>query len=84
MEFVAQGAEVLPEGRPNRGLEELAKPITAAGGRAHIAVMDAEDAAAIDGYIEGIVHDAGRIHVVCIIWPGAGLSTTAMARRRNS
>jgi NAD(P)-dependent dehydrogenase (short-subunit alcohol dehydrogenase family) len=64
-EFAAQGAEVFLAGRSNPRLEELAKHIADCGGNAHVAVVDAEDASAVDAYFQGIAKEAGSIDVVC-------------------
>jgi len=62
-EFAAEGAELFLSGRSKPGLEEIAEQISADGGRAHVAVVDAEDPAAVDAYVDGIVREAGRIDV---------------------
>jgi NAD(P)-dependent dehydrogenase (short-subunit alcohol dehydrogenase family) len=62
-EFAAEGAEVFLAGRTRSNVEEVAKQISAAGGRAHAAVIDALDEAAVDAYIRDIASD-GRIDVV--------------------
>ena len=63
-EFAAEGAEVFLAGRNKSNIEEVAKQIAAAGGRAHTAVIDALDGAAVDNYMDGIVKQTGRIDVV--------------------
>jgi len=63
-ELAAEGAEVFLAGRTKSNVEEVAKQITAAGGRAHMAVLDALDDAAINNYMHGIVKQTGRIDVV--------------------
>jgi NAD(P)-dependent dehydrogenase (short-subunit alcohol dehydrogenase family) len=63
-EFAAEGAVVFLSGRSKPGLEEVAKQITADGGVAHVAVIDAEDPAAVDTYIDGIAREARSIDVV--------------------
>jgi NAD(P)-dependent dehydrogenase (short-subunit alcohol dehydrogenase family) len=45
-------------------VEEVAKTITGAGGRAHVAVIDALDDGAVDDYIGGVARQAGTIDVV--------------------
>ena len=62
-EFAAEGAEVFLAGRTKSNVEEVARQITAAGGRAHPAVIDALDDAAVDEYIDGIARQAGSIDV---------------------
>ena len=59
-------------GRSRPGLEEVAQQITAAGGAAQVAVIDAEDAAAVDAYIDGIAREAGSVDIVCnVVGPRA-------------
>jgi NAD(P)-dependent dehydrogenase (short-subunit alcohol dehydrogenase family) len=64
-EFAAQGAEVFLAGRPNPGLEEFAGRITAAGGKAHVSVVDAEDDNAVDAYVQHVAGQAGSLDIVC-------------------
>ena len=63
-EFAAEGADVYLSGRSKSSLEAVAAHITADGGRAHVAVVDAEDATAVDAYVDGIAKEAGTIDVV--------------------
>jgi NAD(P)-dependent dehydrogenase (short-subunit alcohol dehydrogenase family) len=63
-EFAAEGAEVFLAGRTQSKVEEVARQITAAGGRANAAVIDALDDGIVNNYIDGIVKQAGRIDVV--------------------
>jgi len=63
-QFAAEGAEVFLAGRTRSNVEEVTKQITAAGGRAHTAVIDALDDAAVNGYIESIVKQTGSIDIV--------------------
>ena len=63
-QFAAEGAEVFLSGRSRPGLEEVAKHITIDGGVAHVAVIDAEDPAAVEAYLDGIKGEAGSIDVV--------------------
>jgi 3-oxoacyl-[acyl-carrier protein] reductase len=62
--FAAEGAEVFLAGRTQSNIEEVAKEITAAGGRAHTAVIDALDDAAVGEYIDGVVKQTGTIDIV--------------------
>jgi len=84
-EFAAEGAEVFLSGRSRVNVEEVAKQITADGGTAHAAVLDAEDPAAVDGYIDTIATEAGSIDVVFnLIGPrlteyGGGKSATQLS-----
>jgi NAD(P)-dependent dehydrogenase (short-subunit alcohol dehydrogenase family) len=59
-EFAAEGAELFLSGRTKANVEAVAKQITAGGGRAHAAVVDAEDCADVDA----IARRAGRIDIV--------------------
>ena len=63
-EFAAEGAEVFLAGRSKSSIENVAGQITANGGRAHMAVIDALDDAAVEEYVEGIIKQAGRIDIV--------------------
>jgi 3-oxoacyl-[acyl-carrier protein] reductase len=47
-EFAAEGAEVFLAGRTQSNIEAVTKQITAAGGRSHVAVVDALDDAAVN------------------------------------
>ena len=63
-EFAAEGAEVFLSGRTKSNVEEVTKQITAAGGRAHAAVLDALDDDAVNEYVDNIVRLTGTIDVV--------------------
>src|SRR5262249_50787445 len=63
-EVGGEGADVFLSGRSRANVEEVAKQITADGGMAQAAVVDAEDPAAVDAYIDGIASEAGSIDVV--------------------
>lgn len=62
-EFAAEGAEVFLAGRTKSNVEDVTRQITANGGRAHMAVIDALDDAAVEEYVDGIVKKAGRIDI---------------------
>jgi NAD(P)-dependent dehydrogenase (short-subunit alcohol dehydrogenase family) len=62
-EFAAEGAEVFLSGRTRAKVEVVAKEITAAGGKAHAAVVDALDDRAVDAYVDEVAKQAGRIDV---------------------
>jgi NAD(P)-dependent dehydrogenase (short-subunit alcohol dehydrogenase family) len=62
-EFAAEGAEVFLAGRTKSNVEEAARQISAAGGCAHAAVIDALDDTAVDAYIRDIASD-GSIDIV--------------------
>src|SRR5262245_37909837 len=63
-EFAAEGAEIFLAGRTRASLDEVARQITATGGRAHAAVTDALDDEAVNEYIGGVVRHAGRIDIL--------------------
>jgi len=63
-EFAAEGAEVFLAGRTRSNVEDVTSQITATGGRAHAAVINALDDTAVNEYIDGIVKQAGRIDIV--------------------
>jgi NAD(P)-dependent dehydrogenase (short-subunit alcohol dehydrogenase family) len=64
-EFAAEGAEAFLSGRSAATVEKVAKEIDAAGGKAHVDVVDASDAGAVDEYVTEVVARAGRIDAVC-------------------
>jgi len=63
-EFAAEGAEVFLSGRTASSPEAVAKQIVADGGRAHAAVIDTLDDAAVNRYIDGIVSHTGKIDII--------------------
>lgn len=63
-EFAAEGAEVFLSGRSRSSVEDVATQVNADGGMAHAAVIDAEDPASVDAYIDDIATQAGSIDVV--------------------
>ena len=62
--FAAEGARVFLAGRTKASLEAVAKQITASGGEAHTAALDALDDAGVNQYVEGMVKQTGRINIV--------------------
>ena len=62
-EFAAEGAEVFLSGRAKANVESVAKQITAAGGKAHAAVVDALNDGAVDDYVDSIAKQTGRIDI---------------------
>jgi NAD(P)-dependent dehydrogenase (short-subunit alcohol dehydrogenase family) len=62
-EFASEGAEVFLAGRTAAHVEAVAKQIEAAGGRAHAAVVDALDAAAVEEYVASVVQQTGGLDV---------------------
>ena len=63
-EFAVAGAEVYLSGRTKSNMEAVAKQITANGGRAHTAVVDTLDDAAVNQYISSVVHETGKIDII--------------------
>ena len=63
-EFAAEGAEVFLSGRSKSSVEAAASEIAARGGRAHAAVIDTFDDAAVNQYIDGIVKQTGKIDIL--------------------
>ncbi|MFE0508582.1 SDR family NAD(P)-dependent oxidoreductase [Streptomyces sp. NPDC058964] len=61
--FAREGARVFLTGRRLAGLEELAKEITAAGGRAEVAQVDALDRDAVELHAAEVVGTAGGIDI---------------------
>jgi NAD(P)-dependent dehydrogenase (short-subunit alcohol dehydrogenase family) len=64
-EFAAEGAETFLSGHSPATVEEVASRIDAAGGKAHVDVVDASDPSAVDEYVAEVVARAGRIDAVC-------------------
>jgi NAD(P)-dependent dehydrogenase (short-subunit alcohol dehydrogenase family) len=64
-EFAAEGAEVFLSGRSAATVEDVAKRVDGAGGKAHVDVVDASDVNAVEKYVAEVVADAGRIDAVC-------------------
>jgi len=63
-QLAAEGADVFLSGRTKSNVEAVAREITAAEGRAHPAVVDALDEAAVEEYIDDIVGHSRRLDVV--------------------
>jgi NAD(P)-dependent dehydrogenase (short-subunit alcohol dehydrogenase family) len=61
--FVREGARVFLVGRSRERLEQVAKEISASGGRADVAVFDALDEEAVDEHARSIVETAGSLDV---------------------
>jgi NAD(P)-dependent dehydrogenase (short-subunit alcohol dehydrogenase family) len=61
--FAREGARVFLAGRTSDTLEAVAKEITASGGRADIAVLDALDETAVDSHVQDVVTTAGSLDV---------------------
>jgi len=63
-EFASEGAEVFLSGRNKSSVDDVGRQILAAGGRAHAAVIDALDDAAVNQYLDLIAGQAGSIDIV--------------------
>jgi len=63
-EFAKEGAEVFLSGRSKSSVEALAKEIAANGNRAHAALVDTLDDAAVSQYFDGIVKQTGKIDII--------------------
>src|SRR5499427_6641404 len=63
-EFAAEGAEVFLAGRTKSNVERVKEQITDDGGRAHAAVIDALDDAAVHDYVDDIVKQTGGLDIV--------------------
>ena len=63
-EFAAGGAEVFLAGRTKSNVEEIAKQITTAGGKAQAAGIDVLDDGTVNEYVESVVRQTGKIDIV--------------------
>src|SRR4051794_18774946 len=61
--FAADGATLFLAGRTLEKLQRVAAEITAAGGKAEIAKVDALDAGAIEQHLGDVIGKAGRIDI---------------------
>ena len=61
--FARAGATVFLSGRTLTSVQKLADEITAAGGEAHAAHVDAMDEAAVNGYIKQVTQQAGTVDI---------------------
>lgn len=61
--FAAAGAVVYLVGRTSSPLRERAEEIRGSGGRARVAVVDALDEAAVRGFVDGVVTEAGQLDI---------------------
>lgn len=61
--FARDGAQVFLAGRTREPLGVVAKDIEAAGGTAHVAVLDALDEAAVDAHMDEVVAQARSVDV---------------------
>jgi NAD(P)-dependent dehydrogenase (short-subunit alcohol dehydrogenase family) len=62
-EYAREGARVFLAGRTREKLETVAREITAAGGSAEVAVLDALDEEAVEEHAQAVVSRAGSIDV---------------------
>lgn len=63
-EFAEEGAEVFLSGRTKSNVEEIARQITAAGGKARATAIDVLDENAVNEYIDRVVKQTGKIDIV--------------------
>jgi NAD(P)-dependent dehydrogenase (short-subunit alcohol dehydrogenase family) len=61
--FAREGARVFLAGRTPETLDAVAKDISAAGGSAEVAVVDALDEQAVDAHVQDVVSKAGSVDV---------------------
>ena len=61
--FAKEGANLFLVGRTSESLDRLAKEITATGGSAEVAVLDALDEQAVDEHVRAVAARAGSIDV---------------------
>jgi NAD(P)-dependent dehydrogenase (short-subunit alcohol dehydrogenase family) len=61
--FAGEGASVFLAGRTRDTLEAVASEITAQGGTAHCAVLDALDEQAVNAHVQAVVDQAGSVDV---------------------
>src|SRR5215468_854002 len=58
-EFASEGAQVFVAGRTRSSVEDLARQIAGAGGRAQAASVDALDDTAVNQYIDSLIKQTG-------------------------
>lgn len=78
-EFAAEGAAVFLAGRTKSNVDEVTKQITAAGGKAHAAVIDVLNEGEVSEYIEAIVKQTGKID---LLLDATGAAPASMATER--
>ncbi|MEU5293102.1 SDR family NAD(P)-dependent oxidoreductase [Streptomyces umbrinus] len=61
--FAREGARVFLAGRTAAKLEAVAKEIEAAGGRAHVAVVDALDERSVEEHADTVLAEAGSVDI---------------------
>jgi 3-oxoacyl-[acyl-carrier protein] reductase len=62
-QFAAEGAHVFLSGRTAHTVEEVAKEIANAGGRAQADIVDALDETTVSGYVDAVVAQAGHVDI---------------------
>jgi meso-butanediol dehydrogenase/(S,S)-butanediol dehydrogenase/diacetyl reductase len=62
--FAAEGAHVVICGRRTQPLEETARGISSAGGKATVRVCDVTDEAAVDGLLREVTQQDGRLDIL--------------------
>lgn len=79
--FAAEGAQVFLTGRDSGALETVAKEITASGGKARTAVVDALDETAVEQHASSVAADAGSLDISfnAISVPQQGIQGTPLA-----
>jgi NADP-dependent 3-hydroxy acid dehydrogenase YdfG len=63
-EFAAEGAEVFLAGRTKSKLDELAKQIALASGKAKATAIDVLDESAVNEYLDSVVKQSGKIDII--------------------
>jgi NAD(P)-dependent dehydrogenase (short-subunit alcohol dehydrogenase family) len=61
--FAREGAKVFLAGRTRKRLDAVAEDITAAGGSARVAVVDAVDEAAVEDHVKAVTAETGSVDV---------------------
>jgi len=77
--FAREGARVFLVGRTRETLEQLAKEITEAGGRAEVAALDVLDEEAVDGHARSVLDSVGSIDVSINLVSGGDLQGIPIA-----
>ena len=71
-QFAAEGAAVFLSGRTKSNVEAVVRQISADGGHAYAAVLDAADDAAVNQSLDSIVTETGKFDIVLnATWPRA-------------
>lgn len=64
-ELADEGADVYLSGRSLAAVDEVGRRIAAAGGKAHVDVVDTSDSNGVDEYVADVVASGGRIDAAC-------------------